>query len=60
MTENDRIANLVSEGYEYWKVQDQDLFTWFLSTISESVLPRVLSCKHTYEVYDKVHKQFKF
>lgn len=37
-------------------VQDQALFTWLLSTISESVLPRLLSCKHAYEVWDKVHK----
>ncbi|CAI8587908.1 unnamed protein product [Vicia faba] len=39
-------------------VQDQTLFIWLISTISESVLPRVLSCKHSFEVWDKIHKHF--
>lgn len=42
-TESDRIENIVSKAYEEWIVQDQALFTWLLSTISESVLPCVLS-----------------
>lgn len=39
-----------SEEYESWLVQDQAVFIWLLSTIFESVLPRVLSCKHVFEV----------
>ncbi|KAK2435547.1 hypothetical protein QL285_020595 [Trifolium repens] len=34
------------------------LFTWLLSTISDGVLPRVLNCKHSHEVWDKIHKYF--
>lgn len=40
-------------------MQDKAFFTRFLSTISKSILPRVLSCKPAYEVWDKVHKHFK-
>lgn len=34
------------------------LFTWLLSSLSDSILPRVLGCKHSWEVWDKVHKHF--
>src|SRR3954468_19974016 len=49
-TDEDRIGNTISAEYEAWIVQDQALFTWLLSTISEAVLPRVLSCKHSYQI----------
>src|SRR3954471_20230895 len=41
-SDDDRLANKVSDEYETWIIQDQALFSWLLSTISESVLPRVL------------------
>jgi histone deacetylase 1/2 len=47
-----------SDAYQKWLVRDQTLFTWLLSTLSESVLPRVLSCRHAHEVWDKIHKYF--
>lgn len=56
--ESDRNANVESEKYEACVVQDQALFTWLLSTISEIVLPCLLSYKHAYEISDKVHKHF--
>lgn len=58
LSNSDRIVNIVSEKYEAWVVQDQAMFTWFLSTISEVVLPRLLSCKHAHEIWDKIHKHF--
>lgn len=50
MYENDRSPNIMFEGYESWIVLHQALVTRLLSTISESVSPRVLACKHAYEV----------
>jgi hypothetical protein len=47
-----------SDAYQKWLFRDQTLFTWLLSTLSESVLPRVLSCRHAHEVWDKIHKYF--
>lgn len=58
-TNHDRLCNIISEEYESWIVHDQELFTWFLSKISNVVLPRVLSCKHALEIWDKVHKHFR-
>lgn len=57
-TDNVRLLNIVSEEYESWIVQDQALFTWLISIISELVIPIVLFCKHAYELWDKVHKHF--
>lgn len=57
-TEHDRIANILLGSYESLIVQDQVLFAWLISMISESVLLRVFSCKHAYEVWNKVHNHF--
>lgn len=54
----DETANKLSPEYEKWIVQDQALYTWLLSTLSETVLPRVLNCKHAYQVWDKIHTHF--
>ncbi|GAU37351.1 hypothetical protein TSUD_395330 [Trifolium subterraneum] len=52
-------ANLKnSVEYQKWLVKDQTLFTWLLSTISDGILPRVLSCRHAHEVWDSIHKYF--
>lgn len=44
------------EEYESWIMQDQVVFICLFATISESVLPRVMSCKHAFEVCDKIHR----
>jgi histone deacetylase 1/2 len=54
----DRLDGKNSDEYQRWLFKDQTLFTWLLSTISDSVLPRVLNCKHSYEVWDTIHKYF--
>lgn len=58
MFKSESDQNIVSEAYEEWMVHDQALFIWLLSTIWESVLPRLLSCKHAYKVWDKGHKHY--
>ncbi|KAI5391882.1 hypothetical protein KIW84_076616 [Lathyrus oleraceus] len=42
-TGSDRLENLISEAYKECMVQDETLFTWLLSIIFESILPRLLS-----------------
>ncbi|MCI00977.1 retrovirus-related Pol polyprotein from transposon TNT 1-94, partial [Trifolium medium] len=54
----DRACGKNSDAYQEWLVKDQTLFTWLLSTLSDGVLPRVLSCRHAHEVWDKIHKYF--
>lgn len=57
-TEIDRNLEVQTPEYQQWLVQDHMLFTWLLSSLSESVLPRVLGCKHSWQVWDKIHKHF--
>ncbi|GAU19342.1 hypothetical protein TSUD_336290 [Trifolium subterraneum] len=54
----DRVADRTSDEYRQWIFKDQTLFTWLLSTLSDSVLPRVLGCKHAFQVWDQIHKYF--
>jgi histone deacetylase 1/2 len=54
----DRATATNSDEYQKWLIKDQMLFTWLLSTLSDGVLPRVLSCHHAHEVWDKIHKYF--
>lgn len=56
--ESDWILEQVTKEYQRWLVQDQMLFIWLLSSLSEAFLPRVLGCKHSWEIWDKVHKHF--
>lgn len=51
-SEQDLIEGKVYDEYESWTAQDQTVFIWLLSTISDFVLPRVLSCKDVFEVWD--------
>jgi histone deacetylase 1/2 len=57
-TAEDREIGKNSDEYQQWLIKDQTLFTWLLSTLSDGVLPRVLSCRHAHEVWDKIHKYF--
>jgi hypothetical protein len=54
----DRVAGKSSDEYRKWIVKDQTLIMWLLSTLSETVLPRVLGCKHGFQVWHKIHKYF--
>jgi histone deacetylase 1/2 len=54
----DHVANKSSDEYKQWLFKDQTLFTWLLSTLSDSVLPRILGCKHAFQVWDQIHKYF--
>jgi histone deacetylase 1/2 len=57
-SESDRELDIVSEAYDQWLVQDQMLFTWLLSTLAESVLPRTITCRHAFQVWEQIHKHF--
>lgn len=48
----------MSDAYDCWFVQDQALYTWLLSAFSESMLPRVLECRHAFQVWDAIHNHF--
>ena len=58
LTDEDRVANKVNPAYEAWEVQDQTLLTWLQSTLSKSVLSRVIGSIHSHQVWDKIHEYF--
>lgn len=57
-SEADRVLDQINPEYEKWLVQDQMLFSWLLSSLSDVFLPRVLGCKHSWELWDKIHTHF--
>jgi histone deacetylase 1/2 len=57
-SKSDRDLDLISEAYDQWLVHDQMLFTWLLSTLAESVLPRTINCRHSFQVWEQIHKYF--
>ena len=58
LTDQDRFTNKVNPEYEAWEVQDQTLLTWLQSTLSKSVLSRVIGSVRSYQVWDKIHEYF--
>ena len=58
LTEDDHITDQVNPEYETWEVQDQTLLVCLQSTLSKSVLSRVLGSNHSYQVWDKIHEYF--
>lgn len=58
-TEFDREIDLPTDDFQRWLVQDQMLFTWILSSLSDSILPRVIGCKHSYQLWETIHKHFQ-
>lgn len=57
-SEADRVADIPSPEFEAWLVQDQTLFTWLLSILSDGVLPRVLNCHHSWEVWERIQQHY--
>lgn len=58
LSDFDRDAGIVNPSYEAWEVQDQTLLAWLQTTLSKSILSRVLGCVHSYQVWDKIHDYF--
>ena len=48
LTEADRENDAENPAYVSWEQQDSLLFTWLLTTLSDSVLPRVVRCVHSH------------
>jgi len=48
------------ENFEYlmWEQQDALLLSWLQSSLSSSILVKVIGCKHVYQLWDKLHAHF--
>lgn len=47
-----------NSAYLDWEQQDALICTWLLSTISDSLLPKLVDCKHSWQVWTEVHRYF--
>lgn len=56
LTEEDRDADKGNLAYADWEQQDSLLCTLLLSTISNSVLSKVVDCRHSWQVWEVVHE----
>ncbi|XP_020233181.1 uncharacterized protein LOC109813405 [Cajanus cajan] len=54
----DRDANRISEAYLAWEQQDQLLLSWLQSSMSKDMLTRVIGCKSSFQIWDKIHAYF--
>nr|KYP47137.1 hypothetical protein KK1_031237 [Cajanus cajan] len=59
LTPEDRDANLVNPEYTAWDRKDSLLVSWLLATLSESIQARVVSCRHSYQIWDLVFQHFQ-
>lgn len=44
--------------YLDWEQQDTLIYTWPLSSIFDSLLPKLMDCKHSWQVWTEVHRYF--
>nr|KYP51537.1 hypothetical protein KK1_026564 [Cajanus cajan] len=54
----DRDSGQVSESYLAWEQQDQLLLSWLQSSMSKDILTRVIGCKTSFQLRDKIHSYF--
>lgn len=58
LTQQDRDDGRMNPEYSAWEQQDQLLMSWLQSTLSSSVLSRVIGCVHSWELWEKLLSQF--
>nr|KYP72170.1 hypothetical protein KK1_004754 [Cajanus cajan]KYP72182.1 hypothetical protein KK1_004768 [Cajanus cajan] len=58
LNETDRDAGKLNPEYIAWEQQDQILMLWLQSSLSPTILSRVLGSNHLYQVWDKIHDYF--
>jgi len=54
--ESDRKNDILSEEYEEWLIQDQMLYSWFLSSLSDDLVPIIVRCIHSWELWHTINE----
>ena len=55
LSDEDRTNGNVNPEYSTWEQQDSALFTWILSSLSDSLLPTVVNCAHSYQIWNEIN-----
>lgn len=58
-SEHDRLANIENPAFSNWELQDQLLLAWLQSSLSPAILPSVIGCKHTFQLWENIHQSFQ-
>src|ERR1044072_4964774 len=58
LSDDDRILENVNPLYRDWEKQDSLLFSWMLSSLSESILPMVVTCSQSWQLWEELHSFF--
>ena len=56
--DSDSASHSANSAYLEWEQQDALICTWLLSTISDSLLPKLVDCTHSWQVWTEVHRYF--
>ncbi|WVZ20638.1 hypothetical protein V8G54_007960 [Vigna mungo] len=54
--ESDRKNDILSKEYQEWLIQDQILYSWLLSSLSEELFPIIARCIHSWEIWNTVNE----
>ncbi|KAK2420319.1 putative mitochondrial protein [Trifolium repens] len=58
LTEADRAAGTVNPLRQQWEKHDALISTWILSTISDSLLAKVVDLTFSWQIWDEIHRHF--
>uniref|UniRef100_A0A803Q9W1 Integrase catalytic domain-containing protein n=1 Tax=Cannabis sativa TaxID=3483 RepID=A0A803Q9W1_CANSA len=58
LTAEDRAMNRVNQAFVDWEVQDQLLVSWLLSSMTESLLTRMVGCNSAQQIWSTLEKHF--
>ena len=54
----DPVTGGANPAFFDWEQQDALICTWLLSTISDSLLPKLVDCTYSWQVWTEVHRHF--
>lgn len=54
----DPVTGDVNPEFLDWEQQDALICTWLLSTISDSLLPKLVDCTYSWQMWSEVHRYF--
>ena len=58
LSEEDRAAGTINPEFTNWDRQDALIMSWLLSTLSDSILSRVVTCCHSFQVWNAICSHF--
>src|ERR1044072_3426929 len=58
LSDHDRVLEILSPEYLIWEQQDAYLLTWLQSTLTKEVLLQMIGCKHSYQLWERLHSGF--